>query len=221
MIDIGKRLTLVADLLGEGELLADVGCDHAYLPIYMLETKRVNKAIAMDVAQGPLNIANYNINTHGYKGVCSTRISNGIDKLNIGEADLLSICGMGGGLISQILENGKDKLNSFRRIVIEPQSEVYELLDKLVILKLKVIEEAFIKDRNKYYPVFVIEYTENTNKHFYGKTLLENNDFREYVIKRLNSLRNVLVKIENSNNNPSHEVLREIEHLAKLEKMWN
>ena len=107
MVKISHRLIQVAGLVPEGSRLADVGTDHGYVPIWLLQQGRIPSAIAMDVTQGPLCRARENRDRYGFQDVMDLRLSDGLEKLQPGEADTVLIAGMGGPLMIRILSKGR------------------------------------------------------------------------------------------------------------------
>ena len=107
MVKLSNRLSAVASFVTDGNVLADVGTDHGYIPIYLLQEKRIKKAIAMDINAGPLQRAKEHIALYGLKDYIETRLSDGVEALMPGEADTILIAGMGGGLVMHILEDGR------------------------------------------------------------------------------------------------------------------
>ena len=94
MVKISERLRTAAGLIGEGERLADVGTDHGYVPIYLVERKHIPSAIAMDIRTGPLERAREHIRMYGMEDYIQTRLSDGVAALKPGEADTILIsCG--------------------------------------------------------------------------------------------------------------------------------
>ena len=108
-VKLSKRLEVVASSVGSGGTVADIGCDHGFTSIYLTENKMAKCGIAMDINKGPLEKAKIHIEQAGLKDKIETRLSNGLDKLEIGEADTILISGMGGALITEILTKEKDK----------------------------------------------------------------------------------------------------------------
>ena len=106
-LQISKRLKAVAGFVGEGLVLADVGCDHGYIPIYLIQKKQIPKAIAMDVNQGPLLRAASHIQDWGLEAYIETRLSDGVKALEPGEAQSIVIAGMGGPLMEKIILEGR------------------------------------------------------------------------------------------------------------------
>ena len=105
-------MTAVAALVPTGTCVADIGTDHGYVPIFLVEQGIVRKAVAMDVNRGPLERARIHITEKGLSDRIETRLSDGLKKLNVGEVDTIIAAGMGGGLIIRILEEGREIVNS-------------------------------------------------------------------------------------------------------------
>ena len=151
MINLSNRLSMVSALLGNADVIADVGCDHGYLPIYLLESGAYLRAIAMDINEGPLNRARENIRLYNLSEAIDTRLSDGVSALNIGEANSISICGMGGNVMMHILHTGDKILQSIPVIVIQPQSE-YALLRAYLLENGYVFDdEGIVFEDGKYY----------------------------------------------------------------------
>ena len=161
MISLSDRLSMVSSLLGNANVIADVGCDHGYLPIYLLESDAYSSAIAMDVNEGPLRKARENIRLHNLSERIDIRLSDGVSKLNVGEADSVSICGMGGNVMMHIFDCGETVLKSTPVIVIQPQSE-YALLRKYLLENGFIFDdEDIILEDGKYYFAWKLHYDEN------------------------------------------------------------
>ena len=109
---LSERLELVLSFVEPGESAADVGTDHGHVPVELVRRMIVKKAVAMDVRKGPLSRATENIALAGLSAKIETRLSDGVAKLQPGEADSVVIAGMGGELIIKILENGRHMWDS-------------------------------------------------------------------------------------------------------------
>ena len=123
-MELSLRLSAVAELVTEGNRLVDVGCDHGYLPVYLVEKKKIPGAIAADVGKGPLSRAEEHIRQSGLEAYIETRLSNGLQEIEKGEGDTLVIAGMGGPLMERILTEGRRALGGFRELILQPQSDV-------------------------------------------------------------------------------------------------
>ncbi|MBQ8802321.1 MAG: SAM-dependent methyltransferase [Tyzzerella sp.] len=176
-MELSKRLKAVADLVSEGRVVADVGTDHGYIPIYLLETKKCRKAFAMDVNAGPLERAKEHITAYGLSDAIETRLSDGVTALSAGECDCVVIAGMGGALTIKIMEEGKSIFQNLKEFVLQPQSELSKVRQYLCENGYVVIAEDMVLEDGKFYPMMKVtngrspEY--NTIELRYGKYLLE------------------------------------------------
>ena len=132
MIRISDRLRIVAHMCDKGAVVADIGTDHGYLPIYLVQEGIAPSAIAMDLRKGPLEKAKKHICDNCLEDRIQTRLSDGLEKLSKNEADIITICGMGGRLIADIVTKGKDIITQNTILVVSPQSEVGEFRHFLV-----------------------------------------------------------------------------------------
>ena len=151
MQKISDRLIRVAELVPKGSRLADVGTDHGYVPIWLLERGDIPSAIAMDVNRGPLLRARENRDKYGYQEVMELRLSNGLEKLRPGEADTVLIAGMGGPLMIQILEEGRENSRGVSTWVLQPQSEIPSVRRYLMTHGFNIVDEIMLMDEGKYY----------------------------------------------------------------------
>lgn len=154
---LSKRLKMDADLVAEGAVLADVGCDHAYCSIYLAAAKRIRSAIAMDVREGPLERARANIRRYGVEDMVAARLSDGLKGLRPGEADCILIGGMGGLLMQEILEQGLECVYACHSLVLQPQSELAGVRRYLHSHGLWITKEDMCQEDGKYYTVMRAE----------------------------------------------------------------
>lgn len=152
-MQLSKRLQAVADFVTPQSRLADVGTDHAYVPIFLAEEKKIARAVAMDIVDGPLQRARENIAAHHLEDVIETRKSDGLAALQPGEADTAVIAGMGGLLICRILEQGRRTALSLRELVLEPQSDTDKVREYLLKNGYVICDEEMVLEDGKYYPV--------------------------------------------------------------------
>lgn len=153
MTKLSKRLLAVAGLVTPGSKVADIGTDHAFLPIYLIEHGITESVIAMDVREGPLSAAKKHVAESGLSSYISTRQSDGVLALRKDEADSVVIAGMGGGLVIKILTEGREILAGVKELILQPQSEVEKVRHFLYDSGYHITKEAMIFEDGKYYPM--------------------------------------------------------------------
>ena len=127
MNKLSKRMQAVAALVRNTTCLADVGCDHGYVPIYLIQSECIGHAIAMDVNRGPLLRAEEHIREVHLEDYIETRLSDGLTALAPSEADGVVIAGMGGVLTKRILAEHPEVWKKMNNLVLQPQSEIEEV----------------------------------------------------------------------------------------------
>lgn len=155
-IELSKRLQAVAAMVTEGNVVCDVGCDHGFVSIYLVKSKRCPRVIAMDVNEGPLQAAREHIAEHLLADYIETRLSDGIRELGKGEAQTLICAGMGGRLMKRILEEGACKVQTMQELILQPQSELQGMREYLREKGYLIADENMILEEGKYYPMMRI-----------------------------------------------------------------
>lgn len=185
MVKISNRLTTAAALVTQGYTLADVGTDHGYIPIYLLQQEKIPSAIAMDINEGPLERAKEHIALYGLQAYIQTRLSDGVAALKPGEVEAVLIAGMGGGLIMHILKDGEKVCQSAKELILQPQSEIERVREFLREEGYTILAEDMVYEDGKFYPMMKVQYqgeNENAQKasevlklsDLYGGLLLQN-----------------------------------------------
>ena len=179
---LSKRLEIVSTLVDIGERVIDVGCDHAYLDIYLTQNN-CNKCIAVDINKNALEIANKNINKYTLTDKIETRLTNGLTSIDIKDNDNIVIAGMGTYTILDIL-----KTNRLSNTLIIASNNHIELLRREVInMGFYIDTEIFIIDSNK--PYIIIKFIKGKRKYkkidyVLGPILKNNIDYLTYLIKK-------------------------------------
>ncbi len=153
-LKLSERLQTVISMVTPGCIVADVGTDHGYVPMDLIERGIARQAIAMDVNEGPLSIAKMHIAQAGLSDKIETRLSDGVQGLKPGEADSVVIAGMGGMLIKRILEEGLETVRSLQELVLSPQSDLREVRLFLWENEIAIQREKLILEDGKYYWIF-------------------------------------------------------------------
>ena len=152
-IKLSKRMKCIVDMVTPGRVVADIGCDHGYISIYLVEEGIAKKVYAMDVAEGPLGIARSNIESRALSDKIETRLSNGFEALEAGESDCAVIAGMGGNLIIDIISGGLHKISNNYELVLSPQSDIPLVRTFLREHGFIIMDEEMLSEDGKYYNV--------------------------------------------------------------------
>ncbi|MEY8390244.1 class I SAM-dependent methyltransferase [Lachnospiraceae bacterium 45-W7] len=237
MLQLSKRLQAVASLVGEAEVLADVGTDHGYIPVYLLASGKVKRGIAMDINQGPLMRARTHIRQYGVDEMMETRLSDGLAALEPGEADVIVIAGMGGSLMMRILSQGEASAHAARRLVLQPQSEIYAFRTSLLEQGYEIEAEEMVYEEGKYYSMMAAEYVGMEGKAAqseslsetelkYGPLLIEKRHpvLRQYLQYQWEQKEKIRIRlVENARQDVSRrkeEIGRELAEIEKLLALW-
>ncbi len=169
-IKLSKRLSTAASYVRSGAFVADIGTDHAYLPIYLVSSGIARGALASDVNEGPILKAKENIAKYGQEKKVFTQIANGLDGVEAYSPTDILICGMGGELIAKIIEASSYVKNPGIRLILQPMTSVFELREYLSQGFFTVAENIICED-GKIYQIICVEY--DGQPHNYTKIELE------------------------------------------------
>lgn len=154
---LSVRLETVAKYVPKDSKVADIGSDHAYLPSYLVKTGVIPFGIAGEVAKGPFQSAEKNVRAEGLTDVISVRMGDGLEVIQPGDVDCITIAGMGGSLIANILENGKEKLSAVKRLVLQPNLNAIAIRKWLIDNNWELIAEEIIEEDSKIYEILIAE----------------------------------------------------------------
>ncbi|MCR4989411.1 MAG: class I SAM-dependent methyltransferase [Lachnospiraceae bacterium] len=199
--------------------VVDVGCDHAFIDIALVERGIAPSALAMDVKKGPLEHADENIREAGLSEKIKTRLSDGLQKYERGEADCLIISGMGGPLIQKILLSDLERLDNmrdFKEMIFSPQSEITEFREFLSSSGYRITDEDMVCEDSKYYNVIKTvpegKAYELTNEALrYGPCLIDKRHpvLEEYLKKQLKNDDTILCKLSSGSDSYVNRIKKE------------
>lgn len=164
-MELSKRLQAVADLLDCHERIADIGCDHGFVSIYLIESKKASWCLAMDVNKGPLEHAKEHVLEKRFSTYIETRLSDGAKEIQFVkdeqgndrlEVEAALIAGMGGRLMIQILKDSLQKFQSMEEFVLQPQSEIAKVRQFIRQMGYYIAKEDMILEDGKYYPMMKV-----------------------------------------------------------------
>lgn len=203
MINLSERMKAVCSMVSPGGRVIDVGTDHAYIPIYLVEKGIKEYALACDVNKGPLSIAKDHIANEGLSDRIVLCLSDGLTDVDISPGDSVVIAGMGGLLIWDIISSGRDKARMSGEMILQPQSEYGQLRAFLSEAGFVIEDEDALEEEGKYYFLIKTVYKSddvpvlrNVEKEF-GPVLLKRRDetLRTYLIKQLDVNREIISKL--------------------------
>lgn len=219
------RLAAVASFVESGCRVADIGTDHGYIPIYLVQTGRAVSALAMDVRRGPLDRARAHIEALDpqLRARLETRCSDGLKALSPGEADTVVIAGMGGELVIRILSEGGHVWDSVRNWILSPQSELQKVRHFFREQGFFICREIMVRDDGKYYTVMKVrrgpmeELSEAA--YLYGPCLLKQKSpvLAEFLKKEENRVREILKKLEAEDQGTRTEGRRKAANVLAME----
>lgn len=164
MLKISKRLCTAASYVRDGAVVADIGTDHAYLPIYLALENKITSAIASDINEGPISKARENIIKYGLEKKIATSVANGLDGIEKYSPTDIVICGMGGELIAQIIDKSLYAKKNGVRLILQPMTSVKELREYLQNGYSTIAENIVFED-DKIYQVICVEY-DGVTRHY-------------------------------------------------------
>ncbi len=155
---LDSRLAAVANLVRKDKILADIGTDHAYLPVYLVEHGKIKKAVAADLRVGPLENAKDAVVSYGYSDIIELRLSDGLDNFKEDEVEEIVVAGMGGLLISEFIERTHWLKNKNIHLILQPMTHAEELRKTLFDNGFIMDKEVVAKDGDKLYIILSAYY---------------------------------------------------------------
>lgn len=154
---LNKRLLCAASFVEKGASVADIGCDHAYLPIYLIKESIARTVVACDINEGPCESARENIRRQGLSKVISVRCTDGLTGIEDLAPDDIVICGMGGDLIFRIISGSEYTRERKPLLILQPMTKASELRCALLGAGYNIEKEALVYD-DRLYEVIVCRY---------------------------------------------------------------
>ena len=202
-----NRLLKIANLVSPNKRLADIGTDHGYIPVYLLNKGVIDFAILADINKGPLENARSEVKRNKLQEKVDLRLGSGIEVLKKGEVDEIIIAGMGGILIADLLEANKEVAHNTEKLILQPMQAQEELRIYLLNNGYEILDECLEKEDFRLYEIIVAKYTgKNTNVEdniYYevGKKLIENKDklLPEFIENKIKKYNNIIEKLGDNN----------------------
>lgn len=212
------RLRMLADLVPKGAVVADIGTDHGYLPVWLLQEGRISGAIASDINERPLEHARQTAREYGLENQIELRLCAGLDGYTPGEADTIIIAGMGGETIASILDAAPWTRSGDIHLLLQPMTKTEDLRIWLSDKGYRFTEEHLVEDKDFLYPVLCV--TGGTPctlsaEEAYGGLLLEHDPlWGQYLSRQLKKLEIRISGLTRSGKDTARE------EIVRLEKLY-
>lgn len=222
-VELSARMQALADMVSRGRVVCDVGCDHGWVSIYLVQQGIASKVYAMDVEIGPLERAKEHIRSYHLENYIEPRLSDGLASLQVGEADCMVCAGMGGPLMMKILTEGREKVRAMKEIILQPQSEIARFRAFLRQEGYQIVRENMVLEEGKYYPMMkvvpvdfvTVEIAEEQSIFdTYGELLLKEKHpvLQSYIDRSLEQAKELLQHLA------KQETIRAEERMVEIEK---
>ncbi|MDT2760168.1 tRNA (adenine(22)-N(1))-methyltransferase [Enterococcus xiangfangensis] len=227
--DLSNRLQKAAEFVPPAAILADIGSDHAYLPVALMLQEKISYGIAGEVVTGPYESAKRQVAKNGLEEKIAVRLADGLEAVELADhVSAITICGMGGVLIRDILQRGKDKnrLSGKERLILQPNVGERQLRQWLVAEGYQIVDEAMIEENHKIYEIIVAEKTKtipdySAEELFFGPVLLVEKSpiFIKKWQHKLSKSETILASLHQSDQDVAEkikEVAQEIEWIKEV-----
>ena len=211
---INDRLKKIGDLVSANSFCLDVGCDHAFLDIYLVTRNKDIKALASDIAEGPLEQAKKNIKRERLENKIETRLGPGLTTYTK-EINTIIISGMGGRNIIGICKDSPKVLKQVDTMIISPNNYQEDVKRYLTKNGFYIENEEFVKDKKFIYQIIIFKkgkkkYTKKD--YFFGPVFLIKKGplFREYYERELKSREILLALLPKGYRLKKYQIKQEI-----------
>lgn len=202
-MNLSKRMKEIIKYVKKNSLVADIGTDHGYIPIHLIENKISKKVIATDLNKGPLSKIEKSVKSKNLEDYIDIRLGDGLEPVKNFEVDTVIIAGMGGVLIRDILDKERKKTNSFVNFILQPNTASDKLREYLLENNFTIVDEKLVKENNLFYEILYVK--EGKEKlpdyEFYeiGERLVENKDplLEEFILEKIAENKKILDRIKN------------------------
>lgn len=225
-MNIGARLEAVVKLVPQDCVLADIGTDHAYLPVWLLQKGHIKAAVAADIAAGPCKAAQTNIGMYGLKNKIEVRMGSGLTVLKPGEADGAVIAGMGGSTIIEILEESPEVASKLKFLIVQPMAGAAGLRKWACANGWRIADEELAEEPQHLYEIILLEHgsepVHSELEYEIGPRLLEKRPplLKKQFEKLANTYKRMFVSMQNSKQAQQSAKYKKLQELlAGLEEL--
>lgn len=207
-MQLTPRLEAIAEKVSHNAIVADIGTDHAYIPIYLVENNITKTLYACDINQGPINMANQQIEKYGYKNEITTLLGPGLNPIVGMGVENIIIAGMGGVLIKEIIEANREIALQAHKLILQPMIAQEELREYLIQNGFQIIQEDLAQEDRRIYQIIVARGGKSqpwTQVDYHISPILVENKhplLHELIVKKENELKKIIkaCSVEESDN---------------------
>lgn len=212
MIHLRPRLLSAASLLEPHRLTVDIGTDHAYLPAYLIQSRILDSMLACDIGIKPLENAAATIEQYGLAERIELRVSDGLKNVSPSEVDQISICGMGGNLIVEILSAAEWIRRDGMCLVLQPMTHFEDVREYLCLNGFRVVKEVCVRDTGRLYCCIKAVYDGVNRKPspgycYFGEIRGNTPEEQDYIRKQISRVRTRAEALRSADRFPEEEAL--------------
>lgn len=223
------RLAALAELVPHGSIVADIGTDHAYLPVYLVQERGCRLVVASDISPGPLALARETVAAFNCLHKIDLRLGNGLQVLRADDAiETVVIAGLGGRSIAALLEEGREQLRQAQRLILQPMQDAALLRLYLAGHGFALLQETLVLEGSRLYEIIMAAPGREEETDLFrlavGPRLLERQPplLAKLLREKMRRLRAVRSSLQKARHNSVREKIREVEQeLSRLEEALN
>jgi len=221
---LSPRLKALAQQVPAGAKLADIGTDHGLVPVYLAKNRTVTKVIATDISEGSLQKARELINEENLNDIIETRLGSGLKVIKPGEVNTIIIAGMGGVLISEILDDSRDVLKSASKLILQPMNAPQLLRRWLVEQGFTIYHELLVRDGKHLYEIIVakegIQEVKDDIQYEIGFKLMQNKDplFEDFISTKISKAEAIIRQLQRQDTERARERMKQLTQKLKKYK---
>jgi tRNA (adenine22-N1)-methyltransferase len=223
------RLAALAELVPAGSIVADIGTDHAYLPVYLVQERSCRRVVASDVSPGPLALARETVAAFNCLHKIDLRLGNGLQVLRTDdEIDTVVIAGLGGRSIATLLEEGREQLQHVKHLILQPMQDAALLRLYLAGHGFTLLQEALVLEGSRLYEIIMAgpgrEEETDLFRLAVGPRLLDKRPplLARLLREKMRRLKYVQSSLQQARHDSGREKIREVEQeLSRLEEALN
>lgn len=224
---LSVRLATVADYVPMGSRLADIGTDHAYLPVNLAKRGKIVGGVAGEVVKGPFENAQHEIEKEGLTSRITARLANGLQAIEADDhIDTVAIAGMGGTLIAQILTQDFDRLAGVNRLVLQPNVGEKNVRQFLMTHGFQLVTEQIVTEDGHDYEILVADRADNPQQYSaedlrFGPYLLAEHNaiFMAKWRRELARTKQVLAQVQSAKEVPTAKIAELTAEIKEIEEV--